>query len=105
MFFCFISLSDQVFELLRRQVPSAQLILADPGDSCVPVGELLLIGSELNFGVLLKDTIAVVAVHDHPIPDNEWVDDHTVRQNVFLELFQLFLPKQRNLARKLRVNG
>ena len=98
-------MSDQVFELLRRQVPSAQLVLADPGDSCVPVGKILLIGDELNLWVLMKDTIAVVTVHDGANPDIERVDDHAVRQDVFLELFQLFLPKRWNLALKLGVNG
>ena len=103
--FGFILLPDQVFELLRRQISPAQLVLADPGNGCVPVGKLLLIGSELDFGVLLEDVVAVVAVYDDAIPDDEWVYDHTVRQNVFLQLFQLFLSKRWNLAFKFRVNG
>ena len=100
-----ILLTHQILELVGCQITPTQLVLADPGNGCVPVGKLLLIGSELNLWVLLEDAIAVVAVHEHTIPDNERVDNNSIRQDVFLELFQLFLPKRRNLVRKLRVNG
>ena len=55
--------------------------------------------------VLLKDVIAVVTIHDDAVPDDQRIDNHTICQDVFLQLFQFLLTKRRNLARKLRVNG
>ena len=100
-----VLLTHQIFELLRRQISPPQLVFADPGDDCVPIGKLLLIDSELNLRVLLKDAVAVVTIHDDAVPDDQRVDNHPICQDVFLQLFQFFLPKGRDYARKLRVNG
>ena len=100
-----VLLTHQILELLERQVSPSQLIFADPCDGFVPVRKRLLIGGELEFRVLLKDTVAVVSIHDDAVPDDQRIDNHTISQDVFLQLLLLLFPKGRDYARKLRVNG
>ena len=64
--------------MFRCQISPSQLVLADPCDGFVPVGKILLIGGELDFRVLLKDAVAVVAIYDDAVPDDQWVDNHTI---------------------------
>ena len=59
LFLCLVSLSNQVFLLLRRKVAPPKLILANPGKGFVAVAELLFMGAELNARMRLRDAVAM----------------------------------------------
>ena len=71
LFLCLVSLSNQVFLLLRCKVAPPKLILANPGKGFVAVAELLFMGAELNARMRLRDAVAVVTVHNRIVPDDE----------------------------------
>ena len=71
LFLCLVSLSNQVFLLLRRKVAPPKLILANPGKGLVAVAELLFMGTESDARMRLRDAVAVVTVHNRIVPDDE----------------------------------
>ena len=62
VFLCFISLPDQVFLLLGREIAPSELVLANPGKGFVAVAELLFMGAEPDARMRLRDAVAVVTI-------------------------------------------
>ena len=81
-----ILLTDQILAVLRRKVPSSQLIPADPGDSSKSIREFLLINikRDLNLRMLQHDPIPVMTIHDDTVPGNDGVLDPAFFQNQLL---------------------
>ena len=79
LFLCLIPLPDQIFLLLGRQVPPAKLVFAYPRNCFVAVGKRHLVDRIGQLRVLLDDLIAVVAVQDRAVPDDEGRKDRPIR--------------------------
>ena len=105
MFLCLVSLSNQVFLLLRRKVAPPELVLANPGKGFVAVVELLFMGAEPDARMRLRDAVAVVTVHNRIVPDDEGHEHKPFLQDVFFQLGKLVICQRRAFRLELRVDG
>src|SRR5699024_2928005 len=93
-----------VFSLFWRQISPAKLVLANPDDGFVAVGELLFQHSVLDLRVVFQNRKVVVAVHNQAVPNDQRAEDSSFLQNVGFQKVQLLEGQRRNFALKLGVN-
>ena len=85
-FFGFILLADEIFLLFGCQISATKLIFTNPSDHGVAVIELLFVDGVLDFGMSLYNTEAIMTVHDYTVPDDKWIDNKPICEDVFFEL-------------------